>query len=213
MSSCSSARPWTPAASRRIDAAADTARSTSSSVPLAGRIALDRDQVPERFEIGSPRGSRAARPPRASRAGVDQPGDGLDLPRRAAAIERRQAELLDQDDAVAVGVVEQHRDRLAAAHDVEDPLAAPPAGEQAMAETHDIDPQMPGRSRLGLDDFEIGVRRRRGGGWRTCRLRLMATSSAPGGQARIGMSSTVSTAALSISTTHRSGSRPRWRAI
>ena len=105
--------------------------------------------------------------------GVDQPGDVFELPRRAAAIQRREAELLDQHDAVAVGIVEQHRDRRAAPDDVEHALAAPAAREQAMAEAHDIDPDMPGKAGLGLDDLEIGVGRRRGRAalWRTCRLR------------------------------------------
>ena len=61
-------------------------------------------------------------------------------------------------DAVALGVVEQDCRRRAAPHDVEDPFAAPAAGEPALAEAHDVDPQMAGKPGLGADNLDIGMR-------------------------------------------------------
>ena len=189
-------------------------------MPLAGNMRWIGISGPERFEIALLAGLAQGDLLGGLAVGVDQPGDVLDLPRRTAAVERRETELLDEHDAVAVRVVEQHRHRRAAADDVEHPFAAPAAGEQAMAEAHDIDPDVPGKAGLGIDDVEIGVgrrRRRAGARWRTWRLRVDCGKPAVrllrAGQVTIGRSSRVSTAALSISTTHRSGSRPRWRAI
>ncbi len=121
---------------------------------------LDRQERADRVEIGFL--ARLAAGDFFRRfAVVDQTGDRLELPRRAAGIKRRHAELLDQDDAVALRVVQQDTGRGAAPHHVEHPLAAPAAGEQAVAKAHHVDFQMAGKTGLGAEDLDVGMRRGR----------------------------------------------------
>src|SRR4029077_18587247 len=87
-----------------------------------------------------------------SLVGIDETRDPLDLPRRAPGKKRGHPELLHQDDAVALRVVEENRRRRAAPDHIEPPLVAPAAGKQAMAEAHDIDADMAGKARLDADD-------------------------------------------------------------
>src|SRR6185312_14109035 len=122
---------------------------------------------------------------------LDEAGDDFDLPRRTAGIDRRQAKLLDQDERVAVGVVERDRHRIAAAHHVVYALAAPGPGKEPVPESHDIDTQKPREPGGGFGDLDIGMRR----------------------HAMMGLSISPSADPVSISTTHKSGSRRRWRSI
>ena len=100
--------------------------------------------------------------------GVDEPRNRLDLPRRAPGVERGHPELLNEDDAVLLGVVQHNRDRRAAPHHVEHPLAAPAAGKQAVAKAYDLDPQMTGKAGLGTEDLDIRVLWGRRGRARFC---------------------------------------------
>ncbi len=115
----------------------------SSESPGRRHIALDRDQLADDLEPGLLDRLAAGDLVVALAVMVDQPGDDLDYPGRKPGEQRRQAELLDQHDRVAIGVVEQDRHRRATADDVIDPLAAPFAGEHPVTEADDIEPQMP----------------------------------------------------------------------
>ena len=134
-------------AAARIDAAAEQP-DASSELPRRRQMRWIGNSAPIGLEPGFL--ARLARGDLLRRlVGIDQPGDRLDLPRRAPGVERRQAELLDQHDAVALGVVQHDRDRRAAPHHVVTALAAPAAGEQAMAKSNYVDPQNSAQSRLG----------------------------------------------------------------
>src|SRR5207244_870845 len=118
----------------------------------------------------------------------------FELPGRTAGEQCREAELLDEHDGVAIGIIEHDCHRLTAAQHVIAALAAPLAGKQAVPEPEGIDPQMSCTNRRRFSNLDIGMRRRRLGH-------------------TVRPSTTVSAEPLSISTTQRSGSRRRWRSI
>src|SRR5258708_37464008 len=110
-----------------------------------------------------------------------------------------------------MGVAAQDPARLAAPRHVVDVPGAPFAGKQALAEMDDIEPQEACKADLGALDLDIGVGRQFVG--RDRRAHTGSLSVGNRRQVRIGLSSSDAIEALSISTTHRSGARWRWRAV
>ncbi len=126
-------------------------------------IAPDRDgfalNLEPRLLAGLPNGDRER-----ALVGVDKPRHRFDLPRRGSGEESRQAELLDENDAVQRGVVKDNGDGLAAPHHVVSANAAPFPGKEAMAEAEKVEPQKAFEGDPLLEKFEVGMMRRRGDG-------------------------------------------------
>ena len=60
---------------------------------------------------------------------IDQPGGGFELPGRAAREQRGETELLDEHDAIMIGIIEHDRDCLTATQHLIAPLGTPIPGK------------------------------------------------------------------------------------
>src|SRR5665213_2709217 len=138
---------------RRIDAAA---KQHDGFVRIAGRgqVKLDRHKLADHLDPGLLERFAPGDLLLALAFLVDEAGDNLDDPGGKPGDQRRQAELLDEDDFVAARVVEHDRHRAAAPHHVVDALAAPRAGIEPVAVAHHIEPQMAAEGDLVRDDPE-----------------------------------------------------------
>jgi hypothetical protein len=67
------------------------------------------------------------------------------------------AELLDEHDGIAIGIIEHDCDRLTATQHLIASLGAPLAGKQAVPKPEGVDPQMARSNRCGMSDFCVGM--------------------------------------------------------
>src|SRR6185312_11848895 len=115
---------------------------------------------------------------------VDDAGDDLELPGAESGEMRREAELLDEHQRVALRIIEQHADGVAALEDLARELAAPGAGIEAVAQTVAVDPEEALIGSLAVDDLDRGVAHNGAAVMRPCSAWPECMRKAAGGTTR-----------------------------
>ena len=141
--------PPAPVASTR----AQKSVRSSDEAPGLGVIARDR------FEVGRAQagllGGLAAGHVLGRLAGLDEAGDDLQQPRLGAAGQGPGAKLFDQHHRIAHRIVGQHRDGGGVVEHLAHDLAAPAAGESAVAQADALDAEEAAKRGLATEDIEI----------------------------------------------------------